>query len=283
MIVHQPGYVSTSRRVTAKLSSVPSGSNPWISAVTDGGGFRQFESTSGLVLAPGMIVSVFGLNLAAETIAATSLPLPTALGDARIEARTSSQSTWTSMPLFYASPGQVNALIPPEILGEAESTNLSIRAVRGNANSSSQWTVPIRPYSASLFSADSSGLGAVAGFFVRVLPDDTQQRGGLANCSSAGCAVNPVAFGGPANRLFLELFGTGFRNASAPDSLRVYIGGKPAEIDYAGPHPQFIGLDQLNVKVPADIARGEALDLTVWVKNEGQAWQASNQLTVRFE
>lgn len=283
--IHQPGFETATQTVHVEVSSVPTGTQPWIAAVTDAGGFRQFSVSNEqtpLALAPGMIVSVFGLNLATEAAPAPSVPLPTTLGNVRIEVNPLGGNAWTALPLFYAAPNQVNALLPEDLLkGEARG-DIWLRASRGGI-ASGQWRLAIRPLSASLFSADSSGKGAVAGFFVRVLPDQTQERGSLATCLQGECAVNAVSFGAASNELFLELYGTGFRSARAPESLRVFLGGRPLEIPFAGPHPEFVGLDQLNVKVPSDIPRGVDLDLSVWVRNGEDPWQASNRLTVRFE
>lgn len=158
-----------------------------------------------------------------------------------------------------------------------------VRVMRGQAASDNSWRVVINPRSASLFSADSSGSGAAAGSFVRVLPNQTQQRGDLFTCDNGGCAVNRVAFGGAQNQLVLEIYGTGFHDPGLPGNLRVYLGGREVPVEFAGPHATFVGLDQLNIKVPADIERNADLDLYLWVRNGDEPWMASNRLTVRFE
>lgn len=284
--LHQPGAFTNRFWASARIESVPGGALPWISALTDAGGFRQSVGGGGwsaMDVAPGMILSIFGLRLGSQTIDAQSLPLPTELGGVSVELQMEGTDTWTPMPLFFVSPTQINFQISPTA-NWSESRSLARFRVRTGVNSVSEsWHARIRPRSVSLFSADSSGSGAPAGFFVRVLPNQTQQRGELYQCSNGTCVVPATAFGGPDNNLFLELFGTGFHNAGLPDLIRAYIGGRPAEIAFAGPHPVYVGLDQVNIKVPRDIAKGSSQDLYVWVKNEGGAWIVSNRLTVRFQ
>jgi uncharacterized protein (TIGR03437 family) len=55
----------------------------------------------------------------------------------------------------------------------------------------------------------------------------------------------PARIGGAASEV--ALFGTGWRN-SLP--VTVQIGGKSAQVSYAGPSGGFPGLDQLNVRIP---------------------------------
>lgn len=282
---HHPGYSTISHNLGAVLEEVPSGGSPWISAITDAGGFRQFATSAAGSLnsdqpafAPGMIVSLFGTEFSTASESASSIPLPTELAGTRVEIRGTGLD-WVATPLFYMSPTQINFQIPPSFGGDS----LWLRVVRGQTSSWSTISTSIHGRSASLFSADSSGNGAAAGSFVRVLADQTQQRGDLFRCDGNGCAVNPVSFGGAGNQLYLEIYGTGFRDPGLPSNLRVYLGGREVPVEFAGPHATLVGLDQLNIKVPEDIERNTDLDLYLWVRNSNPAWVASNRLTVRFE
>ncbi|MBI3698741.1 MAG: metallophosphoesterase [Acidobacteria bacterium] len=64
-------------------------------------------------LAPGMLVSLFGRNLAPREDKASSLPLTTQL------AGTTVTVGGRSIPLLYVSPAQINAQLPFEVLGRA--------------------------------------------------------------------------------------------------------------------------------------------------------------------
>jgi uncharacterized protein (TIGR03437 family) len=58
-------------------------------------------------------------------------------------------------------------------------------------------------------------------------------------------------------RLVLVLFGTGIRNQAAAGGVGVTIAGQPAEVLFAGPQGQFVGLDQINAVIPVLPVRGE--------------------------
>jgi uncharacterized protein (TIGR03437 family) len=91
------------------------------SGVTDGAGF------SGRI-AGGGIGSVFGTNLAEATTAASSLPLPTTLGDVTLKMNE------ISAPLFLVSPGQINFQVPWELLSSPTAT-LTVTTPSGTSSS----------------------------------------------------------------------------------------------------------------------------------------------------
>lgn len=285
--LHRPGMRTAMFEARASLTDAAAGTQPRITMITDAGGFRQSVGDSidnNLIVSPGMILTMFGVNLASANADASALPLPTVLGGISVEAAEAGSNTWTPQPLFFVSPNQVNFQLSPSLFPGDDGKEVRVRVRTGPATvSDSIWTLRLRNRSVSLFSADSSGGGAPAGFFVRVRPNQTQQRGNLFQCAHGVCTVPATAFGAADNDLFLELFGTGFREPGLPGNLRAFIGGRPADVAFAGPHPVFVGLDQLNIKVPRDIAKGQSLDLYVWVRNGSNPWIASNRLTVRFE
>lgn len=285
--LQSPGMRTASFPVAAIVRDTPPISWPWISVITDAGGFRQSVNdlnTHTLSVAPGMILTVFGINFGTQSQDAIAVPLPTTLGGVSVEAQQGGSGPWIPMPLFFVSPTQINFQVSPSLFaGNEAATLVSFRVRIGPSNASDPYHARLRVRSVSLFSADVSGGGAPAGFYVRVLSNQTQQRGDLFTCSNGTCAVPAIAFGGAGNDLFLELYGTGFRDAGFPGKIRAYIGGREAEVTFAGPHPVFVGLDQVNVKVPRDIPRGASLDLYIWVQNEDNPWMASNRLTLRFE
>ncbi len=67
----------------------------------------------------------------------------------------------------------------------------------------------------------------------------------------------PARTGGDASEV--ALFGTGWRN-SLP--VTVLIGGKAAQVSYAGPSGGFAGLDQLNVRIPDGVAGAATVVVT---------------------
>ena len=70
--------------------------------------------------------------------------------------------------------------------------------------------------------------------------------------------AKPIDLGPATDQVFLILYGTGFRNRSALAAVACKIGGADAEVLFAGDTPDFIGLDQSNVRLPRSLAgRGE--------------------------
>src|SRR4029077_20739223 len=57
-------------------------------------------------LGPGALFTIYGDRLADSVASATSVPLPTTLGNAQVI------MGGQLLPLFYASPGQINAIVP---------------------------------------------------------------------------------------------------------------------------------------------------------------------------
>lgn len=286
-IVYFHGAGAITEGVHASFNTVPASSEakPRITAMTDGGGFRQISALGGsdrtTAAAPGMIVSIFGDRLGTTSVTAKSIPLPTELGGTRVEVFDPSSSQWVRARLFYVSPGQVNFEFPRIPLPWSDlALNVRVVNVLGESTPAS---LLFRRTAPSVFTANSSGLGAPAGFSILVKANDVQQRGDLYACNNSICSVKPASLGSEGDKLFLELYGTGFDEATA-DNVRVFIGSRLLPVAFVGKHSQFVGLTQLNVEVPREIARNTDLDLYVWVRPRADgAWETANRVTVRFE
>lgn len=269
----------------------PASGIPWIAAITDAGGFRQSVSDSidiseSFIAAPGMILSMFGQDLASGTAVADSLPLPTILADTVVEYLLSDGSAWRAMPLFFVSPTQINFQVPPDAQVLPTGIQLTLRLRRDGLLYGGPYNITLRQRSASFFTAGSSGFGPPAGYYARLRSSGIQERGPLYTCpvdTTQPCQPAAIAGGGEGEELYLELFGTGFANPGDGNEVAVFLDGKSIEITFAGPHSEYAGLDQLNVKIPNDVRRGVPLDLYLWVRNGDGAWLASNRLTVLFE
>jgi uncharacterized protein (TIGR03437 family) len=72
--------------------------------------------------------------------------------------------------------------------------------------------------------------------------------------------------------IYLTLYGTGIRGRSALANVTVTIAGVAVPVQYAGPTPNFSGLDQVNVPLPLSL-RGSGLSKVV-VTVDGQASNA---------
>lgn len=238
-----------------------------VAAITEGAAFRR------VFPAPGSIASIFGERLAPGVFHAASLPLPTLLGDVRVEL-VHHQGFSASAPLFFVSPQQINYLVPvgfPEGITE-------VRVHRAGLLSAS-FPSFVQSHQPSLFSANSDGKGAPAGEFLRVHGQTgARVSDTLAECSggAGACTPRPLSFGSAEETLFLVLYGTGF---SALGGLAaVSIDGQALPVEFTGPQGSFVGLDQINVRVPRSFAGRGAVTLNV-----SFAGLSANPLVVNFQ
>jgi len=199
------------------LPSVTSGTS-----VVNGASF-----TAGL--APGGIVTIFGSGLAGQTTQFSTLPLPSALGG------TSVTVNGAALPLYFTSPTQVNAQLR---LDQQGPVILRVTTPAGFTE------VPVN------ISEAAPGIFAPA-----------QHANGVsvsqAAPARAGETLVVYATGlGPVDNAVLEA------GQAAPSSplanstagVMVQIGSRTIVPDFAGLAPGFVGLYQVNVKLPADLA-----------------------------
>ena len=212
--------------------------SPKLNALVEGAGFRNIP------VAPGSIASLFGENLSADTLHAQSVPLPTTMQGVSFRVKSGSYSGLAG--LFYTSPTQVNLLIPddcPE--GSAAMEMLAGGVVVGSL------PIDVASLAPSLFSANSDGQGAPAGYTISV-ENGVQTRGEVYACPPQfPCEPIPVSYGAEGSEVFLILFGTGFRGLDVLP--QVWLGGTEAEVTYAGPQGEFVGLDQINIRLPSAV------------------------------
>lgn len=213
------------------------------------------------------IIASFGRNLAATTVVATSLPLPTTLGGASVLV------DGQPAGLFFVSPNQINYLAPEGLLpGLAQVT------VVKNGVVVAQGSLTIDSVAPSVLTADASGQGAPAGLLLRIKANGEQVYEPLARYDSGSGKFTPATIRRQAGeRLFLVLYGTGLRGSDDADgnasngvaeNVQATIGVVKANVIFAGPAPGFAGLDQLNIELPANAA---GANLTVLVKsNDGE-------------
>ena len=77
------------------------------------------------------------------------------------------------------------------------------------------------------------------------------------HCGEDGCAPTPIDVTGAP--VFLSLYGTGIRGRSSLANVKVTVNGIGVPVQYAGVQPTFLGLDQVNVQLPAELGgTGEA-------------------------
>jgi uncharacterized protein (TIGR03437 family) len=222
---------------------------------------------SGKAVAGGSIVSVFGRNLATVTQSASALPLPTSLGG------TSVTVNGIAAPLFFVSPGQINLQLPSS--GRYPISSLGFQMVVTTPAGASD------PYPLDLVLGE--------GFGIFTLDGSGCGPGAVLNLASDGSMSlnSPSSSASPGD--FISVYGTGlvgFYNAppdgspapSNPPSLAMswslYQGAfdlppsfPPSPLDlrvsWAGRAPGFVGLDQVNVRIPDAVRDGCGVPLMI--------------------
>lgn len=224
------------------------------------------------VISSGSIASLFGLNLASDTAAATGLPLPRVLAGAQVLVN------GTAVPLFYVSPTQINFQMPPGLSGSTAQVMVVADDVMGL-----EQTVRLAAESPGIFTINQqgSGQGAVllANTDVIAAPNESisggmtqpAERGEVISifCTGLGATNPPMQEGQPA--------GTSPLSETITRPL-VMIGGIPAEVLFSGLAPGFVGLYQVDVVVPAGVQPGSEVELTL-----SQNGVPSNTVTIAVQ
>jgi uncharacterized protein (TIGR03437 family) len=227
-------------------------SNPTVPIVFSGGAVSSGDYTS--LPALGLLVSIFGSNLADGLAQNSSLPLPPELGSTSVYLSGGAQ-----LPLLFVSSGQVNVLIPYEAAVDATH---QLVVQRNNAIS-----VPV---STAVFNAapailTRTGNGLGQGDIYVAEPSGAETLADQNAPATAGDTVVIYCVGlGPVN----PAVPSGNAAPPAPISqaiaqVTVNFGGQTATPGFAGLTPGFSGLYQINVVVPSGITPGNQVPVTL--------------------
>lgn len=159
------------------------------------------------------------------------------------------------VPLLYAAPNQVNAIVPYEISGQSV-TQLSIMS---GGQVIAGFPLSVVASSPALFTLDGSGTGPGA-----ILNQDSSINSAL-NPASPGSIVVLFANGaGPVNPTPADgqVIGSVLSYPTLPVS--VSIGGLDAQILYAGAAPGLVaGVLQVNCVVPQNVTPGDSVPVQI--------------------
>jgi len=207
-------------------------------------------SSEGGPVAPDSILAsypIFGATLASSTAAASSPSWPTTLGGATVTVEDSSATTRTAQ-ISYASPGQVNFVVPS---GTATGVATVTVTVGSSSTSGSLNVVSTYP---NLFSVNTGGLAAA---YVQY---QNGQSSNVWQVVNGSIVAQPVSAGSASNAAYLVLAGSGLGSASQAAAT---IGGVDATVSYAGPQGAYPGLDQYNIVIPPSLAGAGQVDVVV--------------------
>lgn len=216
-------------------------------------------SFSGATLATEGITAVFGSRLATATQVAATQPLPTSLAGTSVMVR-DSLGMQRVAPLFFVSPGQINYQIPP-----GTAAGQALITITGGDGTVSSGTAQIAAVAPSLFTANASGQGVPAATLLRVKANGEQVYEPVAVFDSNlnQFVARTIQLGPESEQDFLILFGTGLRYRSALSNVTATIRGESVPVLYAGPQPDFVGLDQVNIALPRNLANRGSVDVVL--------------------
>ncbi|MGH9842158.1 MAG: hypothetical protein ACREEM_25685 [Blastocatellia bacterium] len=207
-------------------------------------------------LAAEAIGAIFGANLAGSVQAASGQPLPTSLAGTAVKVRDRAGNERPA-PLFFVSPGQVNYQMPP---GTADGiADITVSHTHGFVAAGSKEIARISP---GIFTANADGKGVPAAVIFRRRADGSERYEPVARFDAAQnrYVPLPIDLGPESDGVFLILYGTGIRFRGALSAVTVTIGGIGSQVLFAGMAPDFVGLDQVNVRLDRRLAgRGEVV------------------------
>jgi uncharacterized protein (TIGR03437 family) len=217
-------------------------------------------------ISPGSIATAWGSNLATATAVYSGSP-PTTLAGTTVTIRDASGVS-QSAPMFYVSSTQVNYEVPDATaLGSA---TLTITSASGPPASIATSVASLAP---GIFPLTTGGLAAA--IVIVVAADYSETWGNVYQIDSSGNIV-PLAVDLGAGQVYLELYGTGIRNAK---SVSVTIGGQNVPVLSWGAQGDTPGLDQVNVgPLPASLKGSGQVNITLTAGG-----QSANTTNITFK
>jgi len=196
--------------------------------------------------APNTLVSIYGVNLAFDSRAIGPADirngnLPTSLGTTPVRVLINNQFA----SLYFVSPHQVNALIPPHLLPGPATLQVVLSGRAGPA-------VPLtlEDSAPGLFETEDHFVIATHATGAVITPAAPAEPGEVVVLYATGLGpTNPLT---QPNRI-----PTTAARLTNSSSFQVQLNGVPVEharIEYAGVTPGFAGLFQINVKLPDDLS-----------------------------
>ncbi len=254
----------------AVVATIPVGQNPVGIAIGGPAGpvsisAGGFQNAGGFVtppVAPGSLVDVYG-NFPVATAQASGAPWPSSLSGL------SMQFNGVQAPFYFASSGQANVQVPWELAGQ---TQASVTAAVGGDTSPAR-SLNLTSAAPGIFTLNAQNQGAILDASFKVIGPSNPATAGssyiLVYCTGLGPVTNQPATGSVALSSPLSY---------ATLATTVTIGGVQTTPYFSGLAPGFVGVYQINVLVPAGVAAGSAVPMSVSVNGV-----SSNTVTVAVQ
>jgi uncharacterized protein (TIGR03437 family) len=240
------------------------------------------SGTQPQVVSPGAYIAIYGAQLAATGGAlATAVPFPTTLGGTQLFL------AGQALPLYYASPGQVNALVPQNL---PPNTVLPLVVQRG-ATRSAPVSLVVAQYQPGLFAQNQAGSGQgsieISGTALLAAPlagnARPAQRGTdyiAIYCTGLGPLQGADGESAPADGVaagYPPLYQTTAK-------VTVTVGGVDAPVVFSGLTPTLVALYQVDARVPSGAPAGDSVPVIVTVTDpQTGAVMQSNMVTIAVE
>jgi uncharacterized protein (TIGR03437 family) len=221
---------------------------PWFDAdhVANGASFK------GGAIAPGEIITIYGFSLGPKLLKTYNI---TAGKFDSLLARTKITFDGVPAPVIYANWAQTSVVVPYSVAGK--STTQVVVEYKGRP--SAPVTLQVAESSPGIFTSAANGSGQGA-----ILLEDYSVNGPQNAVPRGRAAMVFMTVGGENGTDGLLAGGI----AQHPLPVTATIGGKDAQVIYAGPSPGLIwGLTQVNVIVPDSAPTGSAVPITITVGN----------------
>jgi uncharacterized protein (TIGR03437 family) len=214
------------------------------------------------MLAPEAVALALGANLAPASQQPPSGQSPISLAGTSVMVKDANGVSRMS-GLLYVSSTQVDYEIPPGVVnGQASVT------VTNGGNTVATGTVQIAAVAPGIYTALGDGKGAAAAVAERALANGTRDSALTFQCSAGACVTVPIDLGVAGDIVSLVLYGTGIRGRSALSAVTCKIGAMTLPVQYAGLQGLSIGLDQVNVNLPASLRGIGEVDLLLTVDGQ---------------
>jgi uncharacterized protein (TIGR03437 family) len=202
------------------------------------------------VAAPSGIIAIFGTNLASVQQSASTVPLPLTIAGSSVMINN------VPAPLYFVSPGQINAEVPASTTGSTARV-----VVTTAAGSSAPGTMRLSTAAPGFFTADQTGCGQASALNIK--PDGTISVNSPSNSAAPGdyIALYGASFGIAHSQ---PTDGSASTAASSLETApQLFLDGNSiANLSYAGLAPTLVGVDQINFQIPASTRNGCAVPVS---------------------